>query len=84
MRPRDAQPGCAFASAHLREDGIHVTRHKTAGTTGKRTINDYVLAPERLDAVKPALAVRPALSPFLFCNRRGESYFNEEAGTCNG
>jgi hypothetical protein len=34
--------------------------------------------------VKRALAVRPALSPFLFCNRRGESYFNEEAGTCNG
>jgi integrase len=69
---------------HLREDGIHVTRHKTASTAGKRTIYDYVLAPERLDAVKRALAVRPELSPFLFCNRRGESYFNEETGTCNG
>lgn len=71
-------------SEHLREDGIHVTRHKTAGTTGKRTIYDYALAPERLDAVKRALAFRPALSPFLFCNRRGESYFNEATGTCNG
>lgn len=69
---------------HLREDGIHVTRHKTAVTTGKRTIYDYALVPERLDAVKRALVVRPVLSPFLFCNRRGKGYFDEETGTCNG
>ena len=69
---------------HLREDGIHVTRHKTEGTTGKRTIYDYALAPERLDAVKRALAVRPVLSPFLFCTRRGKGYFNEATGLCSG
>jgi integrase len=28
--------------------------------------------------------VRPALSPFLFCNRRGKGYFNETTGLCNG
>jgi integrase len=63
---------------------FHVTRHKTQLTTGKPTIYDYALVPERLDAVKVALAVRPALSPFLFCNRRGEGYFNEKTGLCNG
>jgi|SRR5262245_16662549 len=63
---------------------VVITRHKTAGATGKRTIYDYALVPERLDAVRRALAVRPALSPFLFCNRRGEGYFNEATGLCNG
>lgn len=53
-------------------------------TTGKRTIYDYALVPERLDGVKRALAVRPVLSPFVFCNRRGKGYFNEATGTCNG
>lgn len=69
---------------HLRDDGIHVTRHKTAKTTGKTTIYDYTTVPERKRFVEEAKAVRPALSPFLFCNRRGESYINEERGTCNG
>lgn len=69
---------------HLREDGIHVTRHKTEATIGKRTIYDYALAPERLDAVRRALSVRPVLSPFLFCTRRGKGYFNEATGLCSG
>jgi integrase len=69
---------------HLREDGIYVTRHKTEVTTGKRTIYDYALVPERLEAVKRALAVRPVLSPFLFCTRRGKGYFNETTGLCSG
>jgi integrase len=66
---------------HLRADGIHVTRHKTQG---RPTIYDYALVPEREAAVEQAKRVRPALSPFLFCNRRGEGYFDEATGECHG
>jgi integrase len=68
--------------AHLRDDGIHIQRHKTAGTTGKRTI--YEWSPELRAAVDQAKAVRPALSPFLFCNRKGEGYINEADGESHG
>ena len=69
---------------HLREDGIHVTRHKTAESTGKATIYDYAKVPERREAVQIALAARPALSPYLFCNRRGEGYIDESTGESHG
>ena len=69
---------------HLRDDGIHVTRHKTAKTTGKSAIYEYERVPERRAIVEEAKRVRPALSPFLFCNRRGEGYINEATGRCNG
>jgi integrase len=63
---------------HLRGDGIHVVAHKT----GKRTVFEWT--PERRAAVDAAIAARPCLSPFLFCNRRGEGYVNEETGLANG
>lgn len=66
---------------HIRDDGIYVTRHKTGG---RATIYGYDMVPERRDAVNEALRVRPALSPYLFCNRRGEGYMDESKGTCNG
>ena len=66
---------------HLREDGIHVTRHKT-GT--RATVYDYAMVPERLEAVTLALRTRPALSPFLFCNRRGQGYIDESTGESHG
>jgi integrase len=66
---------------HIREDGIHVTRHKTK-RTGKRTI--YQWTPERRQAVDGAIAVRPALSPFVFCDRRGQGYIDEATGECHG
>lgn len=69
---------------HLRDDGIYVTRHKTAGTTGKVTIYEYAKVPERRAAVQMAIAARPALSPFLFCNRRGEGYIDEATGQSHG
>lgn len=69
---------------HLKDDGIHVTRHKTAESSGKATIYDYDKVPERRDAVKLALAARPCLSPFLFCNRRGLGYIDETTGLCHG
>lgn len=68
---------------HFKDDGIHVQRHKTAKTTGKRTI--YEWTPERRKAVEDALAARPVdLGPYLFCNARGRSYMNEEKGTASG
>lgn len=69
---------------HLKADGIHVTRHKTAETSGKATVYDYEKVPERKRYVEDAIAARPALSPFLFCNRRGEGYLDEETGECHG
>jgi hypothetical protein len=72
------------AGEHLRDDGIHVTRHKTAGTTGKSTVYTYEAVPERREAVEQATRARPCLSPFLFCNRRGEGYIDEKTGQSHG
>lgn len=65
-----------------KEDGIHNQRHKTKKSTGKRTIylwNDALRA-----AWQEALSVRPALSPYLFCTRKGQGYFNETTGAASG
>lgn len=67
---------------HFKDDGIHIQRHKTADSTGKRTVYEWI--PELRAAVEQAKAVRPVLSPFLFCNRYGEGYINEETGKANG
>lgn len=67
----------------LREDGIHVQPHKTANTTGKRLIIEWT--PDLHKAVDEAKAARPVdISPWLFCNRRGQCYINEAKGTANG
>lgn len=71
-----------LTAAALRDDGIHIQRHKTAGSTGKRTI--YEWTPELRAAVEQARAVRPALSPFLFCNRDGQGYIDEDTGEAHG
>lgn len=64
---------------HFKEDGIHVTRHKT----GKRSV--YEWSDELRDAVVMAKAARPVdLSPFLFCNKRGEGYVDETNGEARG
>lgn len=67
---------------HIKEDGIHNQRHKTAGSTGKRTI--YEWSPELRAAVDMAIAARPRASAFLFCNRDGEGYINEAVGRASG
>ncbi len=70
---------------HIRDDGIHVTRHKTKDKTGKSTIYEYAKVPERIEAVEEAKRARPVdISPFLFCNRRGQGYIDETKGTANG
>jgi integrase len=67
----------------LKDDGIHVTPHKTLNTTGKRLIIGW--SDELRAAVSMAKEVRPVkLSPLLFCNRRSECYFNEETGRAGG
>lgn len=66
----------------LREDGIHNQRHKTANSTGKRTI--YEWTPELREAVAMAKAARPRVSPFLFCNNKGAGYVNERTGKAPG
>ena len=67
---------------HIKEDGIHNQRHKTAGSTGKRTI--YEWSPELRAAVAMALKARPRASAFLFCTRDGKGYVNETVGRASG
>jgi integrase len=67
----------------LKDDGIHVMPRKTANTTGKRQIIGW--SDEVHEAVAMAKAARPVkLSPYLFCNRMGECYFDEESGRAGG
>lgn len=66
----------------LEEDGIHVMPHKTADTSGKRLIIGW--SDELRNAIAMAKDVRPKLSPFLFCNRLGKSYIDEETGRAGG
>jgi len=67
---------------NIQQDGIHNQRHKTKGTTGKRTI--YAWTAELQEAVRMALEARPKQSPFLFCNREGKGYVNEKLGRASG
>lgn len=71
-----------LTETQLREDGIHNQRHKTAHSTGKRTI--YEWTPELKEAVDLAKASRPCPSPFLFCNNQGLGYVNETTGKAPG
>ncbi|MES2126689.1 MAG: tyrosine-type recombinase/integrase [Pseudomonadota bacterium] len=64
-------------------EGIHVQPRKTAGSTGKRLIIEW--SDELTAAVAMAKAARPVrLSPYLFCNRLGKCYYNEENGRAGG
>lgn len=67
---------------HETAEGIDIVRHKTAKKAGIRTI--YEWTPALKSAWQQAIAARPALSPFLFCNGEGHSYVNEEKGTQAG
>lgn len=67
----------------IREDGIHVTPRKTEHTTGKRHTIEW--SDELRAAVAEAKAARPVdISPYLFCNRRGGCYFDDEKETASG
>lgn len=71
-----------LTSSNLKEDGIHIRRHKTKDSSGKKTI--YEWTDELRAAVELAKSVRPVISPFLFCNNRGEGYIDEESGQSYG
>ncbi len=66
----------------LKDDGVHVTPGKTAGTTAKAVV--FTWTEELRAAVAQAKDARPALSPFLFCTRRGAGYMNEATGRAPG
>lgn len=67
----------------FKADGIHVTRHKTAGKTGKSTI--YEWNGDLRAAVTTAIEVRPAkVEHLLFCTRCGKSYIHEAKETASG
>lgn len=67
----------------LRDDGIYVAPRKVEGTTGKRQI--YEWSDELQEAVTAAKKARPVdISPWLFCNRKGECYFDDEKETASG
>lgn len=67
----------------LKDDGIHVEPGKTADSTGKRQIIGW--SEELCAAVALAKSARPVkFSPFLFCNRSGDGYFDEETGRAGG
>lgn len=67
----------------LKDDGIHVTPSKTAGTTGKRLIIEWV--PELRELVDRIKAVPPRRigNAPLFTTREGKSFLDEN-GKCNG
>jgi integrase len=66
----------------IKEDGIYVTPRKTEGTTGKSQIIEW--SEELRDAVQKAKDARPVISPWLFCTRKGEGYFDEAKETASG
>lgn len=67
--------------ADCKEDGIHVTPSKTKNSSGKALI--YEWTPELRAAIEEAKAIRPAISPFLFCNRYGVGFVEEDKGTAH-
>jgi integrase len=70
-------------AVHFKEDGIHITRHKTANKTGKSTI--YEWNDDLHDAIARALSVRSATqSSLLFCTRDGSGYIDEVKETASG
>lgn len=67
----------------FKEDGIHVFPRKTLHSTGKKIIIEW--SPALREAVTMAKQARPSeVGEFLFCNRRGECYFDEEKETADG
>ncbi|MGJ8619575.1 MAG: tyrosine-type recombinase/integrase [Methylophilaceae bacterium] len=65
------------------EEGILIQRNKTKNSSGKRTL--YTWTPALRTAADEAIAARPVdISPYLFCNKYGQSYVNEETGNPAG
>ena len=67
-----------LTDADIRTDGIHIQRHKTKDSSGKRTI--YEMTPDLQRAIDMANAARPKVSTLLFCTREAKPYIVEETG----
>jgi integrase len=66
----------------LKDDGIQVQPHKTAGTSGQRIIIQWT--PALRAAVSDCMALRRKVtSIWLFCTRAGQPYIKED-GRANG
>jgi integrase len=72
-----------LSMSDIKEDGLHVAPRKTETTTGKKLI--FVWSEQLKETTQAAKDARPVdLSPWLFCNRKGECYFDEENGKAWG
>ncbi|MBL8473960.1 MAG: hypothetical protein JNM98_19365 [Rhodocyclaceae bacterium] len=78
MRQRDL---LLLTASDLREDGIHVTPSKTAGSTGKRVI--YAWSDDLRAAVDAARMARPCMSPYLFCTLQGRCFVDADGTAGN-
>lgn len=71
-----------LSMSDLKDDGIHVTPSKTAGSTGRSIILTWT--DELRAAIDMAKVARPVrIAPWLFCNREGECYV-KESGRAGG
>ena len=69
--------------SQFKADGVHVIPSKTEHSSGKAVI--YTWTDELRAAIAAAKTVRPVhISPYLFCNKRGECYWDEEKGHAPG
>lgn len=66
----------------FKEEGIHIQRHKTKNSSGKRTV--YNWSPDLMKYIDEAKQARPVLSAFLFCNKFGKGYIDEATGESHG
>jgi integrase len=69
----------SLTMSDMKEDGIYVTPRKTENSTAKKIVFEWTT--ELRAAVAAVIAVRPVLSPYLFCNRDGESYLDANNNT---
>lgn len=82
MTGMDTKTLLTLTVSDLTEEGIQIARSKVSKSSGKRTL--YLWTPELKAAVDEALAARPVISPYLFCNRDGEGYFDPSTGRYDG
>jgi integrase len=79
LRQRDL---LTLTMSQIKDDGIHVTPSKTKSLKNKAIIFQW--SDELRSVVNEAIATRPAISPYLFCTRRGKSYVDLNTGLANG
>ncbi len=66
----------------LKDDGIHVMPRKTQNTTKKKLIITWSALLR--EAIDQAIKQRPKISPYLFCTRQADPYFDQETGSTSG